>query len=130
MDIIVTTPTKQSKIAAQEAVEAVQNSDYYFRMFKTPPKNLLVGDKIFYVENGYIRGYAVVDKIHKVEQQVCQTTGRAWGPGVCVYMEARSWKWIKPIAMTGFQGWRYMKENNIEVIGDCFDSMPDVNNFL
>lgn len=58
-DILVTTPKSKMKEAEREAEYIKKNGGgYYFRVFKKEPsKGLSVGDRAFYVEDGYIRGY-------------------------------------------------------------------------
>lgn len=107
MDIIVTTPKSQMANAAQEAADAIRaGGGEYFRRFHTPIR-IDRGDRVYYVEDGFVRGFAVVHYTRWVkERKVCETTGRLWQPGFFVFMRADSWQWIEPISMRGFQGWR------------------------
>ena len=59
MDIIVTTPKTEMNAAAAEAeyIKTV-GGGYYHRFFNTLPK-VSIGDKVFYVENGFITGFAI-----------------------------------------------------------------------
>ena len=60
-DIIVTTPKSEMDNAAKEAADCIRSGGgYYFRRLPTLPKEFGLGSKVFYVENGYIRGYAIV----------------------------------------------------------------------
>lgn len=43
-----------------------------------------------------------------LEAQRCDTTGRQWSPGIYAFMDAASWRWIRPIPMRGFRGFRYL----------------------
>lgn len=128
-DIIVTTPKSQMKVAAQEArkcIEAIEDGQKasYFRTFPKRPKFLDVGSRIFYVENGFIRGFATVEKIGKGNIQ-CATTGRNWKGECYVMMPAQSWRWIDPIPMKGFQGYRYFEApKDLRIIGNWLDSRP------
>lgn len=125
-DIIVTTPKKKSHIAAEEARRCIEaGSGFYFRTFRNKPKDLKVGTKIFYVEDGYIRGFGTVSEIIDGQME-CGTTGHDWGDGYHAVMPADSWKWIKPIRMQGFQGWRYFEAKGIRIIGDWLDKKPEV----
>lgn len=126
MDIIVTTPKSQIENAAQEAKDALEGKvDYYFRNFDKLPRNLQKGDHVFYVENGFITGFAVVyGFVETAGKVICQTTGKDW-KGCLVYMECNSWKWIKPIPMKGFQGFRYTPSDfEYTVVGDWKDPKP------
>jgi hypothetical protein len=127
MDIIVTTPKSASADAAQEA-ENVKKSGggSYYRRLGTLPKDLQSGDKVFYVEDGFVRGYAVVHSVLKDTAFTCSTTNKTWPRGNYVVMPAVSWKWINPIEMRGFQSWRYakFKPGDITVVGNWLDPKP------
>ena len=106
--IIVTTPKDQMESAAQEAKDAIENKvDWYFRKLATYPKELNSGDRVFYVENGFITGFGIVSGIANQKGLVCKTTDESWRDGIFVWMRCDSWQWIKPIPMKGFQGYRY-----------------------
>lgn len=109
-DIIVTTPKSCMADAAQEAEDAKQYGGHtrYFRRFSSNfAPGIGVGDRVYYVEDGYIRGFAVVCEVTREDNyRRCDTTGNLWRPGVYVWMRADSWQWIKPIPMRGFQQWR------------------------
>lgn len=128
MDIIVTTPKSEMVNAAKEAANARDAIDSgtevcYFRRFAHHPPTLHKWDKVFYVEDGYIRGYAVVDRIEYKDEEVCSTTGRTWSQALFAYMKADSWTWIKPIPLAGFRGWRKML-TPFEIVGDWKDPRP------
>lgn len=124
-DIIVTTPKSQMQEAANEAADCLRaGSGSYFRRFATRPHGLSKGSRIFYVEDGYVRGFGTVSEVEEGNKR-CETTGKQWGDGVYAIIPADSWKWIKPVSMKGFQGWRYYS-GEAEVIGDWKDSKPGV----
>lgn len=132
-DIIVTTPKNQMANAAKEAAQVIENgSGRYFRFLGRrrygAPNHAEKGDKIFYVEDGFIRGYCVIDEIRwEASRRVCQTTYNVWEQGWYVEMDATTWHWIKAIPYTGFQGWRYMPKGflgKVEVIGTYRDKKP------
>lgn len=115
MDIIVTTPKKEINNAAKEAKEALDGKvTHYFRTFRKFPTKLNKGDKVFYIEDGYIRGYAVVDSIENQSPSdlVCLTTERKW-IGNRIHMRCDSWIWIEPIKYKGFQGFKYIQSVGI-----------------
>lgn len=132
LDIIVTTPMSarvSARVEAEEVRECIANGGeaWYFRnMGRNTPKHVHPGCRVFYVEDGYIRGFAKIAFITSAPEMVCSTTGRRFGDGIYVAMDARSWKWIEPIAMRGFQGWRYSKlrEEEILIVGGWLDPMP------
>jgi hypothetical protein len=109
MDIIVTTPKSEMANAAQEAADARSNGggEYFRRFHEAKAPRLVEGDRVYYVEAGFVRGYCLV--IRTVSGAfTCETTGHRWGPGFYAFMDAESWRWIRPIPMTGFQGFRYV----------------------
>lgn len=80
--------------------------------------------RIYYVEDGFIRGFGTVSMIVD-SPMTCDTTGRYWGQGIHAIFPANSWTWIKPIPMKGFQGYRYMAvDQKIEVVGGWLDPRP------
>lgn len=143
--IIVTTPKKEMANAKKEAEACIQNGGgYYFRRFGKCPR-FGIGSRIFYVEDGYVRGFAEICKMVDLSQAnqsaengseaaketlqfVCEVTGKNWGSGFYAFMDAKSWKWIKPIPMKGFQGYRYFDDEaaNVEIIGGWKDPKPEV----
>lgn len=93
MDIIVTSPKQFMKEAAEEAAECIrEGGGHYFHHMARIPKNLRVGDRIWYVEDGYLRGYAIVVSVQEGY----------------VISDATTWIWCKPVPMKGFQGFRYL----------------------
>lgn len=128
-DIIVTTPKNEMENAELEAKHCRDaGGGFYFRTFSKRPKGLKFGSRVFYVEDGYIRGYCVVSKITEGEM-TCSTTNRKFGEGYHVMMKADSWTWINPIPMKGFQGWKTLPtdmELNIEGVGGWLDPRPEV----
>ena len=85
-----------------------------------------MGSKIYYVEDGYVRGYAAVSEIRK-GSMTCDVSGKNY-EGIQAIMPAKSWKWIQPIAFKGFQGFRYAQLNNIKIVGNWTDPKPNIIN--
>jgi len=125
VDILVTTPKSQMVVAALEAQECLsRGGGEYFRKLATLPKGLRAGSKVFYVEDGFVRGFAVVDRVVDGEM-VCSTTGTQWGAGIYAVMDASTWQWICPLPMKGFQGWRYFtKASEVRIVGDWKSPRP------
>jgi len=126
-DIICTTPKSEMATAAREAAECrAEGGGYYFRVLPHRPK-VEPGDRVYYVEDGYIRGFALV---HIVEPAgaVCKTTGRMWTGKWSVVMLASSWCWIEPVKMKGFQRFHYAKfvRDSVKVVGGWLDEKPDL----
>jgi len=128
-NLLVTTPKSESENSAREAECCTKKGGgFYFRRFNKLPKNLSAGSKIFYVEDGYIRGYGVVSVITEIKDDhfQCDVTGKKWEPGTYAVIPADSWKWIKPISHKGFQGYRYFDGAGVEVVGGWLDEKPEV----
>ena len=128
MDIVVTTPKAQMEMAVQEA-ETIKKAGggFYFRYLgQQRPKHLNVGDRVFYVEDGFIRGFACVTHVTDTPGMVCETSGRQFRAGYYAFMDAETWTWIKPIPMNGFQGWRYFDaQTGLEIAGGWLDPKPE-----
>ena len=130
MDIIVTTPKNKSKEAAQEADFCKSNGGgFYFRHFNKAkyPKQINRNSRVFYVEDGFVMGFCKVEDYGFIDNCgiICSTTGDKYLEGFVVIMDSTSWKWIKPVKMKGFQGFRYFKNQfEVEVVGDWLTSKP------
>lgn len=124
MDIIVTTPKREIANAAAEAAEVIADGGgRYFRHLGRRPEKTKPGERIFYVEDGYIRGFAIILLIEYCDMK-CATTGRMW-TGINAGMDATTWQWIRPIPMRGFQGWRYFTAPpDMEIVGNWLDPKP------
>jgi hypothetical protein len=111
-DIIVTTPKSEMRNAEREAGDCLRDGGgEYFRYMGVRP-GCEAGDRIYYVEDGYVRGFAIVARVaHERCPRRCDTTGGWWSAGWYVFMDATSWQWIQPIPMKGFQGWRYARKH-------------------
>ncbi len=130
MDIIVTTPKSEMTNAAMEAASCLKDKGgYYFRRFYRPFP-IKPGARVYFVEDGFIRGFGIVYRMHDLmDGKVCSTTGKKHLPGYYIFMRADSWKWIKPIPMKGFQGYRYATKYTVpdpKVIGGWKDPKPKI----
>jgi hypothetical protein len=77
---------------------------YWFRTIRGKP-NVGVGDRVYYVDNGEIRGYGVIFDIEYGEME-CEATGKVYQG---THLKQREWHWLKtPIKFSGFQGFRYL----------------------
>lgn len=122
-DFVVTTPKSEMKTAAREAEQCLRDGGgYYFRAFRGRPLGLDRESKIFYVEDGLVRGFAVVDSMQTTPLG-CELTGRSWPGSIFAIMRADSWTWIHPIRMQGFQGYRRYSLP-YKVIGGWRDPKP------
>lgn len=134
-DIIVTTPKNRVAEAAREAEEVkAAGGGYYYRYFspKRAPK-IEKDDRVYYIEDGYIRGFCEVVNVDHFNDVVI------------VWMSARSWTWIKPIRALPFQvprsfmyaekfdlhlvwWWlpRRLTREAVEVVGGWLEPKPEV----
>jgi hypothetical protein len=127
-NIIVTTPQQKRLQAAQEAQNCIdQGGGQYFRKFPRGfPKRLNVGDRCYFVQGHYVRGFALVDSLEYLEQQTCDTSGQGYGVGHYAFMDARSWQWVTPTLYKGFQGYRYTEAwvDELAIVGGWLDPIP------
>jgi hypothetical protein len=128
-NIIVTTPQRCRSQARKEAENCIKDGGgYYFRKFppQCRPKHLGVGDRVYYVQDRFLRGFALVDSFEYLEKQICDTSGQDFGAGYFVYMNATTWQWVKPSLFKGFQGWRYALDwvDLLPIVGGWLDPMP------
>jgi len=109
MDILVTTPKSEIDNSRREGEAVEAEGGFWFRTFKNRPK-VFPGDKIFFVEDGLIRGYGLIFAIEQIEEsETCDNTGRLWGrPGYWI-VKYNDWHWLsQPVPFKGFQGFRYV----------------------
>lgn len=130
MDIMVTTPKHSIKTAEQEALNSIANGGgrYFRNLGQRMPRDLEVGDRVFFIELNAVRGFCLVDEIESRLGNVCDTTGLRYPAGYYLWMQADSWHWIDPVPMIGFQGWRYrlerIREKDILIVGGWLDPRP------
>lgn len=137
-DIIITTPKNRMAEAAREAEEIrAAGGGYYYRDYNWPniPK-VNVGDRVYYVEDGYIRGFCLVDHVTEFSYEGVRTRINR------VYMDAMTWKWIKPIPVWPYRirsfmyaknfklhlvWWklpRYLTRDSVKIVGGWLDPRP------
>lgn len=110
MNIVVTVPkSEQSNVKKEEqyadkSIKEGSNVAQYWQLSKKP-KALQAGDKVYFVENGYIRYYHTFFKY--TENAKCDVTNRVWN-GINLVLDYPPVKLDKPIFMKGFQGFRYL----------------------
>jgi hypothetical protein len=131
-DIIVTTPKSRMAEAAREAEEVkAAAGGWYYRDYRAPriPK-VDVGDRVYYIEDGYIRGFAVVARVERIRDR---DTGKVLAARVM--MDARSWSWIKPIPVAPWEVVRsYMYAGNFKLysrgVGLARDRVNEIGGWL
>jgi len=108
VDIVVTIPKREAQNIAREDefVAQMQGHAVQFWSIHNKPKNLIVGDRVYFVENGYITCYHIF--IGYVYDPVCEVTGRLWS-GLNLLLRCPQVKLENPVPMKGFQGFRYIE---------------------
>ena len=108
MDIIATIPLHKLDISRQED-EAVRNlSDEecnWYWLLKPKPKNLHVGERVYFVENGLITAWCPIMELGYFDF-VCEVSGNKWTGYQARLGQNRVFK--NPILHPGFQGWHYV----------------------
>jgi hypothetical protein len=109
MDILVTTPRSEIDNSRKEGEAVEKDGGYWFRTFRFRPK-VDVGDGIFFVEDGLVKGYGVIFEVSRLSEAAeCDFTGRNWGNAGGFIVKYRDWRWLnKPVRFSGFQGIRYI----------------------
>ena len=109
LDIIVTTPKSEIDNSRMEGEAVEKDGGYWFRTFRFRPK-VERGDKIFFVEDGLIKGYGVIFGVSGLSQAAeCDFTGRQWGDEGGYIVKYKDWIWLKtPVKFSGFQGISYL----------------------
>ena len=110
MDILVTTPKSEIDTSREEGEAVEEHGGYWFRTFRFRPK-VVPGDRIFFVEDGLIRGYGIIFDVSRLSEAAeCDFTGRQWGTQGGYIVKYRDWDWLKtPVPHKGFQGIRYVE---------------------
>lgn len=109
MNIVVTIPkSRQAEIEEEESklqarIAAGEEGLSYFWAMSRRPKELRVGDRMYFIWDGAMRAFHRVIGFN--ENLKCETTGRQYR-GCCVMLDPRIHE-IVPIPMKGFQGFRY-----------------------
>lgn len=132
-DIIVTTPDSAM-------TEAVENTKATYTLGPTPlyfwrfpfwdAPTVTPGNRVYFVENGHVRGFAEVESVASVDSPMrCAKSGITLQHGKYVYMRANTWRWILPIKRSEFTGFMYARKNGltphtIEVVGGWLDPKP------
>ena len=109
MNILVTTPKSEIDNSRREGKAVEVEGGYWFRTFRFKPK-VVPGDRIYFVENGLIRGYGVIIDVYQAaDSETCDVTGREWGNSGDWVVCYKDWHWLKaPVPFKGFQGIRYI----------------------
>lgn len=111
-DIIVTIPaTIKWDEYKKELDRAAKGEILNFKVNHFPKTEK--GCKCYILHRGYIRGYMFISGL-STKKFTCTTTGKVWA-GKFIERTGKYYPLIRPISMTGFQGFRYFgKESSNE----------------
>lgn len=106
MDIIVTIPKSEYKNIKLEdqVLQKYGGKAVQFWSVGRKPKNLNVGDRVYFVEKGAITCYQTF--LGYVSNPICEVTNRLWS-GLNLLLECPAIPISNPIPFQGFRGFRY-----------------------
>lgn len=106
MDIVVTIPRSEyenddiENKLMQESEDTIQ-----FWKFSKLPKNIQVGDRVYFIKNNKIPYSMRIREISKNDWEQCTTTGRIW-EGNLIFMDDLREENL-PFEVRGFRNFRY-----------------------
>ena len=109
MNVIVTIPKDRLADVEREEKElkrrmlSGETGVSYFWALARRPKELRIGDRMYFVWDGAVRAYHYVTGFN--EDMTCDTTGRKY-KGCCVLLDPIIHE-IVPITLKGFRGYQY-----------------------
>lgn len=107
MDIVVTIPKHEYENDELETKEMVENDYVQFWTLSKIPKQLNIGDRIYFVKNKQIESSMKVIEIETNSSKVCETTGRKWSGNCQITMDELQDETHLMLHVQGFQGFRY-----------------------
>jgi hypothetical protein len=105
MDIVVTVPKNLLDKHIKKDYVKVDNEFVKFWSVPRRAKALNVGDRVYFVENGYMKYYYIF--LGYVHDPICEVTGRIW-PGLNLLLKCPEVTLDTPVEKNGFQGFRYL----------------------
>ncbi len=99
-DIIIYT-TEETLIHKKGLKKGEKKFKEFYWTFKSLPKKLEIGDKIYFATKGFIRGFFIVNDINETPLYYAKV------PENNIIWRCDSWKDIKPIPTKPFQGFKY-----------------------
>ena len=103
-DIIITVPKNIDWSDYQKEIDAVADGKQIMNFKVNNFPKTEIGAKCYVLHDGFIRGYMIISGLSEKEFD-CTTTGKKW-KGKFIERTGKFYP-IKPIAMKGFQGFRY-----------------------
>lgn len=106
MDIVVTIPRAEYTNNDLEDINIQENGHYAFWTLSKIPKQLNIGDKVYFIKENKIYSSMKVIEILKNSVMQCDTTDRIWSGKCQIVMNDFNYENI-PLKIKGFQGFRY-----------------------
>ena len=110
LDILVTIPKTEYKNDDLENID-IENGSMAFWTLSRVPKELKVGDRVFFVKNNKIDSSMKVMDILLDNETTCETTGRVW-KGKCQLILDNFKNEDNEEYIKGFQGYRYIESKS------------------
>lgn len=109
-DVVITLPSNLKWEEYEKELEAVKDGKQVMN-FKVPklPTSTAIGNKCYICYQGNIIGWMEIVGLVSDKDFDCTTTGKNWS-GNFIQRSGKFNKLETPIAMKGFQGFRYYKE--------------------
>lgn len=107
MDIVVTIPKSEYSNNNRETRNMKAKGYVQFWTLSKTPKNLDIGDRVFFVKNKKIESSMKVIDIETNSTKTCETTKRVWSGECQITMDDLKDESTLNIHVNGFQGLRY-----------------------
>lgn len=108
MDILITIPKSEYKNDDLETQDMIENNLVQFWTLSKRPKNLEVGNRVYFLKHNRIESSMRVIEIKRDSTMQCETTQRNWtGSCIIVMDDLRTENFTYHVK--GFQGFRYLE---------------------
>ncbi|PLS18959.1 hypothetical protein CVD28_00735 [Bacillus sp. M6-12] len=107
MDIVVTIPKSEYLNDDKESKHMKEEDLVQFWTLNRSPKNISVGDRVYFVKNGEIESSMEIMEIEKDSSMTCLTTDRTWTGSCQLVLDDLQDEHHLGIHVKGFQGFRY-----------------------
>lgn len=104
LDIVVTIPKSEYINDDKETAVYEQGGYEQFWQLSRQPKKLNIGDRVYFVKNGFIESSIRVIRIETKATASCEVTNRTWN-GCLIFMDDLRQEQLEQVR--GFQGFRY-----------------------
>jgi len=116
MDITITIPKGIIEQWLEEQNQAIDKGLELWFKIPSMPKYCKLGERCYFVYNGNIMGYHIIERFEKVDDEGfdCQVTGKHWGKGIYVVRSPTTADYFeidKQRPYPSHRGYRYVKDN-------------------